>query len=651
MCLLLTTPLFIAVVVILLLLWQNIITVTDLMKAGKQVSDVVIPALDDPKISGALTLTVTAVFILTNSLETTLLVLVDIALWLHWLNILPLRELIRLATEFYQSVVPGTNQTCTDSKPEAKRLADVVKEKSTLLTSQTGHAEIYKLHLEGKQININGCKSFTFGEKSMNCNRNIMVLGAAGAGKSTAINAMINYVLGVRWEDSFRFKLVDEGQSDSQVHSQTSEITVYKLYHQEGFRVNYSLTIIDTPGFGGIGGVDRDKEITEQLRNLFTNQEGVGEVDAVCFVVQAGLTELTSTQRYVFDSGLSIFGKDVAENIRILVTFADEQQQPVVEAIKVSGVPCPKGADGLPVHFKFNNSVLFANNKSLVARIWSNEEKTFEYWNMGTKNMAGFFASLASIKTIKLTMTNEVLKERKHLESTVEELQKQVKLGLAKLEDIRETNDKLKEHEAEIRNNENFEFDVTVRKNEQVDISHTGMFIMNCMQCHVTCHFPCNIEKDEDKKGCDAMDKDGYCKRCPGKCFWNVHFNQSFRWEYQEISEKRTLKELKEKYEKAFGQKVTLEELMKNLMSEYRSMQDDVVKLIAEAAKCLYRLKEIVLNPNPLTTPEYINMLIKGEEQEAKTGWKERVQSLMKLKEKAEIIAKVEKGEEILVNQ
>uniref|UniRef100_A0A087YQD1 Septin-type G domain-containing protein n=2 Tax=Poecilia formosa TaxID=48698 RepID=A0A087YQD1_POEFO len=512
-----------------------------------------------------------------------------------------------------------------------KRLADIVKEKSTLLTSQTGHAPIYRLPLEEKQTNINGCKSFTFGEKSMNCNRNIMVLGAAGAGKSTVINAMMNYVLGVRWEDSFRFKLVDEGQSDSQVHSQTSEITVYKLYHQEGFRVNYSLTIIDTPGFGGTGGVDRDKEITEQLRNLFANQEGVGDIDAVCFVVQAALTELTSTQRYVFDSALSIFGKDVAENIRILVTFADEQQQPVVEAIKVSGVPCPKGADGLPVHFKFNNSVLFANNKSLVARIWSNEEKTFEYWNMGTNNMACFFASLANIKSVRLTMTNEVLKERKHLESTVEELQKQVKLGLAKLEDIRETNDKLKEHEAEIRKNEDFEFHVTVRKNEQVDISHTGAFIFNCMQCHVTCQFPCYIPKDEDKKGCEVMDKDGYCTRCPGKCFWNVHSNQSFRWEYQEIHETRTVKELKEKYEKACGQKLTLEQLMKNLMSEYRSMQDDVVKLIAEAAKCLKRLKEIVLNPNPLTTPEYIDLLIKGEEQEAKPGWKERVQSLMKM--------------------
>ncbi|MEQ2189467.1 hypothetical protein GOODEAATRI_025613 [Goodea atripinnis] len=435
---------------------------------------------------------------------------------------------------------------------------------------------------------------------------------------------MINYVLGVRWKDSFRFKLVDEGQTKSQVHGQTPEITVYKLYHQEGFRVNYSLTIVDTPGFGDTGGIDRDKEITEQLRNLFADQEA-----------------------------LSIFGKDVAENIRILVTFADEQQQPVLEAIKVSGVPCPKNNNGLPVHFKFNNSVLFAHNKSSLIRrmIWLNEEKTFEFWNMGTKSMAGFFASLTHIRTIRLTMTNELLKERKHLESTVEDLEKQVKLGLAKLQDIRETNEKLQEHETEIRKNENFEFHVTVTKAEQIDISHTGQYITNCMQCYVTCHYPCGIPNDDGKRGCSAMGQDGYCTVCPGKCFWNVHSNQSFKWQYLEIHEKRTVKELKEKYEKACGQKVTLEELMKNLLSDYKSVQDDVMKLITEAAKCLNRMKEIILNPNPLTTPEYIDMLIKGEQQETKLGWKERVQALMKIKEQAEIIVKVEKGEEILAHQ
>ncbi|XP_015252136.1 PREDICTED: uncharacterized protein LOC107098801 [Cyprinodon variegatus] len=231
--------------------------------------------------------------------------------------------------------------------------------------------QVYSIPLKEQEVKINGCKFFSFGELSKvggkKQSRTILVLGATGAGKSTLINGMINHILGVKWEDSYRFKLVDEDDTKSQAHSQTSEVVVYKLNHREGFEVPFSLTIIDTPGFGDTRGIDRDREITEQLHNLFSDKDGVSEINAVCFVAQAALARLTSTQKYVFDSILSIFGKDVAENIRVLVTFADGQKPPVLSGITESGVPCPKSKDGLPVHFKFNNSALFADNTTSEA--------------------------------------------------------------------------------------------------------------------------------------------------------------------------------------------------------------------------------------------------------------------------------------------
>uniref|UniRef100_A0A667ZTH0 Septin-type G domain-containing protein n=1 Tax=Myripristis murdjan TaxID=586833 RepID=A0A667ZTH0_9TELE len=223
-----------------------------------------------------------------------------------------------------------------------------------------------------------GCRRYSFGKESLRRNRTIMVLGAAGSGKSTLINGMINYIIGVEWKDSFRFKLTDEGQLRSQAESQTSEVTVYKVNHQEGFKTDYSLTIVDTPGFGDTRGIERDKVITEQLRNLFSAKLGVSEIDAVCFVAQASLRRLTPTQKYVFDSMLSIFGKDVAENIRILVTFADGQRPPVLEAIIASEVPCPKTNKGVPVHFKFNN--LQKNSSKVPA---------FESVQQSDSNLAG----------------------------------------------------------------------------------------------------------------------------------------------------------------------------------------------------------------------------------------------------------------------
>ncbi|XP_078029586.1 uncharacterized protein LOC144465132 [Epinephelus lanceolatus] len=533
-----------------------------------------------------------------------------------------------------------------------KRLADAVKEKSTQLKPQTGSLPVYKITLKKEQINVTGCKRFSFGKEITKPNRTIMVLGATGTGKSTLINGMINYILGVKWEDSFRFKLVDEDQSKSQAHSQTSEVTVYKLNHQEGFKIEYSLTIVDTPGFGDTRGIERDKQITEQLRNLFTAELGVSHIDAVCFVAQAASARLTPTQKYVFDSVLSIFGKDIAENIRVLVTFADGKKPLVLEAIKASGVPCPQTKEGQPLHFKFNNSALFTDNKSSAEGGMSDddEDESFSkmFWDMGTKSMKRFFAALNVMDTKSLTMTKEVLRERLQLETSVENLQTQVRVGLAKLEELKETTDKLKEHEAEISRNEKFEFEVTVTKPFQKDISGTGNYITNCQQCHVTCHYPCKIPNDRDKARCAAMGPDGKCTQCRGKCYWNVHHNQKYSWEYKEVKEKQTVTELKEKYLKANEAKAPVEVLIGKLRAAYDNVHTQVVKFMEMSAQCLNRLKEIALKPDPLSTSEYIDMLIEGEKSEAKPGWKQRVQSLMAMREKAQLMAKVERGEKLL---
>ncbi|XP_028329588.1 uncharacterized protein LOC114479870 [Gouania willdenowi] len=539
----------------------------------------------------------------------------------------------------------------TSSEP--KRLCEAVKSKSKKLDSHSGPLPVYIVPLKKNKLNINGCQYFSYGKDSSKHNRTIMVLGATGAGKSTLINGMINYILGVEWDDSFRFKLVDEDQSKSQAHSQTSEVTVYKINHQDGFTVPFSLTIVDTPGFGDTRGIDRDREIVEQLRTLFSSDYGVNEIDAICFVAQASLARLTATQKYVFDSVLSIFGKDVAENIRILVTFADGQRPPVLEAINESGVPCPKNKDNLPLHFKFNNSALFAHNKS--AQNYDDDDDESEeggfdkmFWEMGTKSMKRFFAALNLIQTKSLKLTKEVLKERQQLEVSVENLQVQVRLGLAKLEELKETREKLKEHEAEIHRNKDFEFEVTVQKPYQENISGTGNFITNCQQCQVTCHYPCGIPSDADKRGCWAIGSNGYCNQCPSKCYWNVHFNQKYRWHYNEVKEKRNVEELKKKYQKASGEKITVQGLVDKMKVEYEEVQNKVVALMEESAKCLNRLKEIALKPNPLSTPEYIEMLIEGEKNEGKPGWKQRVHALNSMREKAEFMAKVEKNEKIL---
>ncbi|XP_038672990.1 uncharacterized protein LOC119976518 [Scyliorhinus canicula] len=551
-----------------------------------------------------------------------------------------------------------SDEVLIKTENEPTRLAEKLRRESTLTAN--GNPSIYTLPLKKKKLDKDGHRvKCSFGKPTTTHSaRTIMVLGATGAGKTTLINGMINYILGVEWEDNFRYKLIDEGTGRSQAESQTSSIAAYELHHRKGFQIDYSLTIIDTPGFGDTRGITRDKLITDQIREFFTSPDGIDQIDAVCFVAQASLARLTHAQKYVFDSILSIFGKDIAENIQILVTFADGQVPPILEAINVAEVPCPKDKKGFPVHFKFNNSAIFAqslasgnsaNKRSSDDSEDEEENDNFDamFWKMGSNSMKKFFRALNKMEAKSLLLTKEVLVERQQLEAAIAGLQPQITAGLTKLEEIRKTKQALNQHQVDLDANKDFEYDIEFIIPVQINISGSGSYITNCQKCRFTCHYPCGIPNDDGKRGCAAMGRNGRCTVCPGNCIWNDHFNQKYRFEYETRKEKRTYSELKEKYEKASGEKMTQQNIMEKLQQEFDDVQDVVLELIEKSSQSILRLEEIALRPNPLSTPVYIDLLIQSEKEEAKPGFMERIQSLNEVKKQAQLIAKVSGKEEL----
>nr|XP_006137172.1 uncharacterized protein LOC102457665 [Pelodiscus sinensis] len=533
----------------------------------------------------------------------------------------------------------------SDTVEESKVLVQDLRRKSTRI--EEGQPAVCALPIEkGFDSNAEHPK-YRLGKETLQIpNKVIMVMGATGSGKTTLINGMINYVLGVQWKDEFRFQLIHETTNRSQAESQTSEVTAYEVNHTKGFQVPYSLTIIDTPGFGDTRGIDHDKEIIRKVREFFSTPGAIDHIDAVCFVVQASLARLTHAQKYVFDSVLSIFGKDIKDNIQILVTFADGQPPPVLEAIKIADVPCAKDAQGNPVYFKFNNSALFACNAEAEKGSCNFDEML---WRMGAMSMQTFFGALSKLETRSLTLTQEVLRERKELEAAVEGLQPHIKAGLVKLEELRKTREALEQHKGDMEANRNFEYEVEKIVPVQTDISETDRYITNCQNCHFTCHYPCMMINDANKGRCAAMDRNtGRCRVCPGKCVWNVHFNQKYRWEYKLVKEKRTYGQLKEKYETASGEVLSTESVFEKLSQEYAAVEQILMEFINKSSCSLQRLQEIALKPNPLSTPEYIDLLIMSEQQELKPGYQERIKSLQEVREVAEIVRKIANKEPLL---
>ena len=280
----------------------------------------------------------------------------------------------------------------------------------------------------------------------------LMVVGATGAGKSTLINAMANYIFGVTWKDSFRFKLIVE-QVQRQSQSVTREITAYTIYHMEGCHIPYSMTIIDTPGFGDTSGTKRDEEITALIKNFFSLNI-IDHLDCIGFVAQAVLVRLTPTQRYIFESVLSIFGKDVANNIFMMVSFCDGQEPPIISALKAASIPHS-------AFFKFNNSALYADKAHSYS--YDSDDDDFDeiFWRMGMQSMKKFFTALQKIESVSLVMTRNVLNQREKLKATIiNKLQTALKQNLGHMDTLRQERITLMHYESEILANQNFTYQV-----------------------------------------------------------------------------------------------------------------------------------------------------------------------------------------------
>ena len=157
------------------------------------------------------------------------------------------------------------------------------------------------------------------------------------------------------------------------------------------------------------------------------SKTGIDHLDGIGFVTQASLEDLTPTQQYIFDSNLFIFGKDIAKNIFLMVTFADGQKPPVVAAAEAAGIPC---SDAI---YKFNNLALFAPN--------DDDEDNFDkmFWKMGYVSFKNFFYwFLQGSYSVSLQLTREVLSEREHLQVILNELKPQINKGLGQLDEMRQ---------------------------------------------------------------------------------------------------------------------------------------------------------------------------------------------------------------------
>lgn len=386
--------------------------------------------------------------------------------------------------------------------------------------------------------------------------------------------------------------------------------------------MNYTLNIIDTPGFGDTRGIKKDQSTVDQIHALFSSDrdKGVTFIDAVCFIVKAPDARLTVSQKYIFNSIMSLFGKDIESNICTLITFADGTTPPVTASLKEENLPSE-------LYFPFNNSALFAEKRT------SNLSPMF--WEMGCKSFQRFFDKLNNLTTKSLSQTKDVLNEREQLKTIITSILPEVKAGLSLVSDLRKELEIFKTHKQDIENNKDFEYEAEETRQIKI-LLEPGKHVTNCLRCNLTCHDNCIYADDDDKRKCCAM-TNGYCTVCVGKCVWSNHKNSKYYFAYTKEKVKKTYTEMKEKYERAKGKKMDHQTFIDRLQHDVGDLFRNVKLQTIKMNQCKNRLEEIALRPDPLSTVEHIELMIEAEKMMGQPGYEQRIEMLNEFKRIAHV--------------
>ncbi|XP_034053241.1 uncharacterized protein LOC117533551 [Gymnodraco acuticeps] len=549
-------------------------------------------------------------------------------------------------------------ETCISSKYEN------IKYKHEIIP---GSPSIYRLI--PKQSNIGSIRRLTLGERdSTKINKTILLVGETGAGKSSLINALVNFALGVEFEDNVWFQMVQEKEK-SQTESQTSDVIVYEVFGLEDRTLPFSLTIIDTPGYGDTKGIDKDVLVSERLLDLFRSTDGVHEIDAVCLVLKASDNRLSDRLMYVFDSVVSLFGKDIEKNIVALITHSDFLTPTnVLQALKEAKIRCPKNQKDQPVHFMFNNAQKTEKNED-------NEDHIEYIWNSTMKQIKKCAVFLKNTEPQNLDKTIEVLKSRIRLAACIHNLQERIQFIELKQREIQQTQEGLKKHEQDMKNNEDFtiEVDEVYKIKEPVEVRESWWRYLGlnnagatcCDDCKETCHFPCEVASGPRK--CDVMrnkcticnkecsisghENELHCTSCTGKCHVLKHVKEQrctecedecrdpshpkTPWRYVTKTKRVTrtihqMKDMYEKSEKGSEEKASLLETLQKIIEELQKEKD---QLLEESFQHVERLEEIAMKVVSLSTHVHLDVLIEKMKEKGDT---EKAMKLEMMKSKME---------------
>jgi GTP-binding protein EngB required for normal cell division len=284
----------------------------------------------------------------------------------------------------------------------------------------------------------------------------VLVVGQTGSGKTTFINAYLNYLMGIDLDDEFRYFLIVEDDKQRKSASQTKGLHIYNIRSK-----NMTIKIVDTQGYGDTEGPKEDENITNTIKDAFNSE--LNSINTICFIVKSSDSRLTSSQKYIFSSIISLFGQDIKSNFLALLTFYDGNKPAAIETLKTSDfneiIPCIKE----PWYLTFNSNLLFTDENDenyeelLIKAGWETAKKNYKILN----------DKILSLGRQSLTQSKENLNLREKIQINIDALQALLTKEVDFLYQLESQKNYIQEHEKEINTKKITKIPKVVKKEEK----------------------------------------------------------------------------------------------------------------------------------------------------------------------------------------
>ena len=433
-----------------------------------------------------------------------------------------------------------------------------------------------------------------------------MVIGGGRSGKTTTIDAMLNYIFGVQYENKFRFTRANK--SDNGING-TECINYISIPNFAGSTLSHSLNIIDTPG---VGYKDRDPVVKKHICELL-QRDGelmLQSLDAVCFVVPKSMANITGIQTEIFDFLLGMFGKDLRHHMFLLLTHAYPEEPLVIKTVEENNLPFEK-------ILQFNHASLFDSENDIHESCWK----------MGQESLHSIFSFLSQDVSVSLSLTRDVLQKKSKLEIEREALVEIIYEDLALVVKLETEENALRKCNSDMRDFQFFAKTENVKSVVQKSITQKNA--LNCTHCEKTCHHPCG--QHTDIKGCFLFKANVFCREC--ECHYKVHsmdkhIYETIMTEIEDVDEDKKIL-----YDKAKTARDKQIDECNSLKNKLRDKRHEIMRRIAtindgvdDVNKCSFR-----------SVTDFVQGLIKSliemENVKREFGFRQRIHELEKMKE------------------